>query len=326
LGIGLKTHKLLWGKSGNRCAICKTVLYENSIETDNSALIGEECHIVAEKVDGPRGKSSLSIEERNKESNLILLCCNDHTKIDTEIDNFSVECLHKIKQDHESWVKETLNMHVDKSLLAICTTIEKIEQMINIKNWTNNFGGITYHPDCIISKQYYERLVEINDYLFKRFKIQQYSVIENELDNFQNILHDFINVFSKYINWGRIESSSYVTERFYKIDEWNPERYSILLDKYNFHIRLVIDLIIELTRSANKIIQLVREKIDIFYMQDSGQLLLHLGPDINLKEYKFIPLYENDEKYKGLKDFIIERLNRDKPVYSLSDNFIDEYI
>jgi len=325
MGIGLKTHKLLWGKSGNRCAICKTVLYESHIETDNSALIGEECHIVAREIGGPRGNSPLSMEERDKESNLILLCCNDHTKIDTEIDKYTVESLHKIKSDHENWVKETLNIYIDKSILAICTTVEKVETIFDLRNWTENFSGITYHANCKISKEYYNRLVEVNDYIFKRFKIQKYFIIENEIDNLRSILQDFLKVFSMYIDW-KIDSAFYITERFYKINEWNPDKYNILSEKYDFHIKLVIDLIIELTRSANRVIELVREKVDVSYMQDNGHLLLHFGPDINMIEYKFVPLYQEGEKYNNLKTFCLERENRKQPVCDVSDKFINDYI
>ena len=42
-----------------------------------------------------------------------------------------------------------------------------------------------------------------------------------------------------------------VTERFYRIREWDPERYTLLADRYGFHVELVQDLILELTRAAN---------------------------------------------------------------------------
>jgi hypothetical protein len=325
MSIGLKTRKILWGKSGNRCAICRTLLYDNEIETDNPALIGEECHIVAKEENGPRGNSSLSSEERDFENNLILLCCNHHTIIDTETVNYTVEKLHTIKSEHEEWVKKSLNIQIDKSLLSMCVTIEKWETIVNVKNWTNNFGGITYNVNSRISKQYYNSLKEADDFLLKRFKINTFNSTEEEFDNFRKILHDLIQVFNKYIDWKLMNSDSYITELFYKIDRWDPEMYNLLLDKYNFHVRLINDLTLELTRSANRIIELIRENIDPSYFQKEGKLMLHFGADINLMEHKIIPIYQNTEKYNGLKDFCLEREKR-KPEYDVSDKYIDDYV
>jgi len=66
MSITLKTHKMLWGRSGNRCAMpdCRKELVMDATETDDESLIGEECHIIAEsprrpqrKPVNPRGKA-----------------------------------------------------------------------------------------------------------------------------------------------------------------------------------------------------------------------------------------------------------------------------
>lgn len=52
--ITLKTHKMLWGRSGNRCAFpeCRKILVEDETETDNESIIGDEAHIVAKEENG----------------------------------------------------------------------------------------------------------------------------------------------------------------------------------------------------------------------------------------------------------------------------------
>lgn len=59
--ISLKTHKMLWGRSGNICAFpdCKKELVMDESETDDPSLIGEEAHIVAQKENGPQRKIHL---------------------------------------------------------------------------------------------------------------------------------------------------------------------------------------------------------------------------------------------------------------------------
>jgi len=58
MAISLKTAKMLWGRAAGRCSMpeCRQPLVIDSTETDNEALIGDMCHIVAESEDGPRGR------------------------------------------------------------------------------------------------------------------------------------------------------------------------------------------------------------------------------------------------------------------------------
>ena len=39
MSITLKTTKILWGRSGNRCAICRSVLVEDAVHDDDDALV-----------------------------------------------------------------------------------------------------------------------------------------------------------------------------------------------------------------------------------------------------------------------------------------------
>ena len=77
--------KILWGRSGNRCARCKLEL---TIGGDRET-VGEMAHIVGKKMDGPRGNEDLPIEERDKYSNLILLCPTHHRDGHCQLNYFS---------------------------------------------------------------------------------------------------------------------------------------------------------------------------------------------------------------------------------------------
>ena len=100
----IKDIKLLWGRSGNRCAICKIELSpDGSAET-----IGEIAHIVSRTKEGPRGNDVLPLAKRDDYSNLMLLCPNHHSEIDKLADSWPSSKLHQIKEDHEKWVSEQL--------------------------------------------------------------------------------------------------------------------------------------------------------------------------------------------------------------------------
>lgn len=79
MGISDKTRKNLWAKSGNRCSICKTELFSGQ-KNEDEFNIGEECHIISSKQNGPRYKSNL--DNYDTYDNLILLCRNHHKEID----------------------------------------------------------------------------------------------------------------------------------------------------------------------------------------------------------------------------------------------------
>ena len=100
----IKDIKILWGRSGNRCSICKIELTPNGeLET-----IGEIAHIVSQAPQGPRGNDSLPISKRDDYSNLILLCPNHHSEIDKCIDSWPVSEIKQKKEEHEKWVSEKL--------------------------------------------------------------------------------------------------------------------------------------------------------------------------------------------------------------------------
>lgn len=100
-----KEIKILWGRSGNRCAICKLELTPDG----DKETLGEMAHIVAKSNEGPRGDSPLGLQERDKYNNLILLCPTHHSNIDKNFNDWSVDKLHSTKTEHEAWVSEQLS-------------------------------------------------------------------------------------------------------------------------------------------------------------------------------------------------------------------------
>lgn len=103
-----RTLKILWGRAAGRCAMpdCRVELVADDSAYDPVVVIGEIAHVEASSDAGPRANPDLA--ERDDYSNLILLCRNCHAKIDGQPQRYPVEVLHKLKADHEAWVKESL--------------------------------------------------------------------------------------------------------------------------------------------------------------------------------------------------------------------------
>ncbi|MHB8162669.1 MAG: HNH endonuclease [Thermoleophilia bacterium] len=103
-----KTRKILWGRSGNKCAICKHDLIIDATKNDEDAVVGEECHVVSAKQNGPRHDSSYPTENLHSYDNLMLLCRVHHKMIDDQVETYTVDILRQMKLNHESWVSEKL--------------------------------------------------------------------------------------------------------------------------------------------------------------------------------------------------------------------------
>lgn len=111
--IKVKTRKILWSKSGNRCAICKKQLVQKIPSVNGDFIVGEECHIISSKELGPRGNVK-RIQDFDTYDNLILLCANDHKLIDEFPETFTVEIINNVKTNHENWIESALEKDLEE--------------------------------------------------------------------------------------------------------------------------------------------------------------------------------------------------------------------
>ncbi len=105
-----RTFKLLWGRSAGHCAMpdCRIDLIADATDYDPVVVIGDMAHVAGASDGGPRAAPELSTGERNDYENLILLCKNCHTRIDTQFRSNPADRLKEIKQAHEAWVRASL--------------------------------------------------------------------------------------------------------------------------------------------------------------------------------------------------------------------------
>jgi hypothetical protein len=106
--INDKTRKLLWGRSGGRCAICKQELIVSATSEDSEAIVGDECHIISGETNGPRHDPSYPAEKIDSYENLVLLCRVHHKMADDQSSTFTTEILRQIKNNHEILVASKL--------------------------------------------------------------------------------------------------------------------------------------------------------------------------------------------------------------------------
>jgi hypothetical protein len=143
MSITDKTRKTLWAKSGNRCLLCRIELVQNTDGVMENVIIGEECHIISVFDKGPRGDVQYS-GDFDGYDNLILLCANDHKRVDELTDIYTVESLRLFKVIHETWVKTTLEKDVmaftnDQQNVKSLPKITSGKQIVDIINGVHMF-------------------------------------------------------------------------------------------------------------------------------------------------------------------------------------------
>lgn len=95
-----KTRLILYTEAAGQCSMyqCNEKIIFNT--SDGKSQYGNIAHIEALNENGARFNPNLSLEERNSEDNLILLCSNCHKKIDDDPKKYTVEYLKKMKKEH----------------------------------------------------------------------------------------------------------------------------------------------------------------------------------------------------------------------------------
>lgn len=108
MAISDKTRKVLWGRSGNRCAMCRRELVVAATSTDDDSVVGDECHIVSGASDGPRHDPAFPKASLDGLENLVLLCRVHHKMTDDQHEAYTADMLRTLKAKHEAWVSSSL--------------------------------------------------------------------------------------------------------------------------------------------------------------------------------------------------------------------------
>ena len=287
----------------------------DGLEPDSEAIVGEACHIVAEKLNGPRGVSTLSEKQRNSYTNLILLCNVHHKQIDDQTADFTVERLHTTKSEHEQWVRSTLALDVPRQEAEelYAEYLEEWTTRIRLNEWTGWTSWLLSGGQPSLGNEMKVALDDVSPWILSRIWPGQHPQLEASFRNFMVVARDLVNVFGTYAV--QVSDDLWRTEKFYKLKEWDPEGYRVKSEEYDAHVDLVQDLTLELTRAANLLCDRVREVLFARFRIRQGALLIQSGPHRGLSVVTSRVEYQTDERtampYPGLKEFKSVRLNRD---------------
>lgn len=112
----------LWVRAGGRCQICNKYLLEDEFTQQPTSLAELAHNVGRQRAPGsPRGLADLPIEERNKAENLLLLCGDHHSVIDSMLTRgeYTVESLAALKLRQEERIRELTEIGEDAETVVL---------------------------------------------------------------------------------------------------------------------------------------------------------------------------------------------------------------
>lgn len=296
--IAQKDIKLLWGRSGNRCALCKHQLTQDKVAVTATYTLGEQAHIVGEKTDAARGKSPLTEAERNSYHNLILLCPNCHTQIDKDENDWPVERLYSAKSEHELWVTETLSETVDHVKLATDTAVAAIiddaVEFCDLENW-KTWTSWALSPTPSWPKARVDAAYAFRQRLLAAIWPPDMDEFHRSAVTLSILLHRASEKLMEHADLVGEDLNTWCAVRFYKIITPNPN-YAEDVERYDDWVEECCQLIYETTKAANWFAEVVRREINPLFFLEKGKFIVEEGPMADLSTRTRLLEFTDEEK------------------------------
>lgn len=305
MGIPEKDLKILWGKAAGKCSFCRNDLFHEADNPSDVTLIGENCHIVAEKTKGPRGKSNLSAEDRNRYPNLILLCRNHHKIIDDDVTKYSIPILYKMKTEHEIWVQNCLVRVSDtKKDIFYVELVNEITNTLRLNNWDNISDDLLRN---LMPAFFEEAVRKIGAKVFRSVWPKTLPVLESKIINLSNHLDKYVTYFCEN---GVLRSNCWMENRNWKNQGWITNYHECAEESEKWTQNLT-QLLFNIVIALNEFAEQVRTDLDQDYFRLGGKFIVldSLGVSNDLKSVLYIP-----ENYK---DVVLAKINI-KPMFEKS--------
>lgn len=290
-----KDIKLLWGRAANRCAICRCELSQDAKALSLAFPLGEQAHIVAETVDGPRGSSLLTTEQKNSYHNIILLCPNHHTEIDKNVADWPIEKLYVAKSSHELWVRETLAEATDQPRLAqevaVTYVIDSAVELCMLENW-KGWTQMALSPDPSWSHELPDQFFEFRQRAGAAIWPTQFDELHRATLTLSILLNAAARNFMKH---ARYEGGWYVPDKFYKVGGFNPD-YDRDLELYEKWVHRGYDLLHKATAAANWFADVVRRDVNPMFFARTGKFVIVEGPFLDLSVHARLVEFPEAEK------------------------------
>lgn len=180
--------------------------------------------------------------------------------------------------------------------------------------WQNNVYPFFDPNFPWVNAPFVQRLRRASEWILGRPWPPGHPELRAAIDAYGRVIADLLYIFDKHAEESP-SRNAIATERFYRNKgNFNP-RYHEDIEEYEHHVELLQDLVLEATRYANRIADLVRNEIDPDVRVEEGALLVRivygvfqiglLKPEFRLEDFA------DGQPYKDLQAFDNIRGSRD---------------
>ena len=162
-GPGITDIKLLFARSGNRCAFPKC----RAPMALNETLTGEVCHIKGTRPGSARYDTGQTDVERHAYANLVLMCSTHHTVIDDDEEAYPVDRLRKIKVAHETQSTPIPDAEAAAVAELFIQSVRNVGQRGGLSAHTVNASTITVQSAPSTSHLTRQRQIQSVEYLWQ---------------------------------------------------------------------------------------------------------------------------------------------------------------
>lgn len=292
MAVTIRDIKILWSRAAGRCSMpdCRAKLIKDSSTAEHSqeVLIGETCHIVARKPNGPRGNSILSEDDRDRYPNLILLCRNHHITIDQDPQSWPIEILHGVKVDHELWVEENLSLtEQSKSRELYIELVELATKNLCLASWDHISDGAVRG---FLSDKFVQGSGDFGTTVFRCVWPDEKPGLESAIRNLGDRVSAFVNHFLSFaclLDGGQV----WAEDKTWKRTGLAHIRYGVHADRsmrwQEQSFNYLINVVVALNEFADSVrIHLIR---DYFIMQGRFTLFDSIGVTNESKSVHYLP-------------------------------------
>lgn len=305
----------VWNASNGLCAFpgCQREL---TVMTDAGmpSLLGDVAHIIGASADGPRGASPMSAVDRNLPPNLVLLCKLHHKQVDDDPDRFTIDAMRAMKTEHEARIARLRAAAASVDRQTVTAHVTEWARRADLDGW-ETWSSWLLTPTPRISAERREALWDLVRWMRSRLWPEDFLPIRLAFTQFALVLASLLATFDEHADE---RDGELLTSRFYQIREWDPELYHRLLAEFEWHVALVHDLVLELTRAANLLCDAVREELDPQFRTTDAVLMVVRGPNEDYRDEHLRPEYVGEQRsglgYGSLERFVVERSARDQHV------------
>ena len=257
-------------------------------------------HIVADSESGPRGNSPLKSEQRDRYENLILLCPNHHTLIDRDEDAFPVELLHAYKSEHEAWVRDRMGLPdgTDEAALHLYGRLIDMASEL-FTRWSELTERAMYTSPYWL-KADVERTRRFREAVLRAPFSQRNRELEAAIIRLSMALAAAVDHFLVHAEEDDRYPDRWAEIRFYKIERYDEDLYFKLAREYDAWIQREDALMIESSKTANWLCDVVRRDLNPYFFLNEGRLLATHGDDLSSRQVLY--LYDQDERDRAIAD------------------------